>query len=312
MSVLSGFFSWVSGKKRRKEALEAKAEPLPQMTLNKGDVRETRGGVGIASYKGKRPYQEDRFFVMDGLDIGSANAKSFLAGIFNKAAETTEELVPGSTATGVVLTKDLQLNAAFLGDSPVVIFVHDPETREVTAQQISRNHSPALADERERIKAAGGTVNKENRLVSINEAGTRLSSYAVSRAFGDDKATGMSREPEFASFDIKKEIDAGKNVYVVVSSDGLYDGTRLGQYIRTVKRAIAEGREDDLPEFFSGRAYLRGSKDNITALVYKVPKSLDADLFLSVADGHGGSATSQKVVDTFAEQVVTKLRKPSA
>lgn len=306
MSVFNGFFSWI--KKRKRDKLVAQAEPLPNMKLGKSDVRESRDGVGIASYQGKREYQEDRYFVQGNLDIGSANAQSFLSDAFKKAAAATEPLEAGSTGTGVVLTKDLKLHTAFIGDSPVVVFIHDPETGRVRGQKITRDHKPGLPGERERIKSEGGIVNKENRLQSINRAGTRIHSYAVSRAFGDDAATGMSREPEFAVIDLKQEIDAGRNVYVLVSSDGLYDGSRISHHERTLRRAIAEGKEEDLPEFFSGRAYTRGSEDNITALVYKVPKSLDADLFLSVADGHGGDETSQKVVETFEAEVKTKVR----
>lgn len=306
MSIRDGFLSWASGKKRKQVA--GKSEALPHMRLNEGDVRETRDGVEIASYKGKRDYQEDRFFVQGGLDIGSKHTKSFLSDAFKKAAEATEPLISGSTATGVVLTKDLQLNTAFLGDSPVAIFIHDPATGDITARQISRNHSPSLPDEQERIKAEGGIVTKDNRLKSISNDGKWIHTYAVSRAFGDESATGMSREPEFAVFDLKKEVDAGKNVFVVVSSDGLYDKSVIENYVGTFRQAIAEGREDNLAEFLSARAYKRGSQDNITALVYKVPKTLEADLFLGVADGHGGYLTSQTVVDTFAAEVKSKIR----
>ena len=161
-------------------------------------------------------------------------------------------MVEGSTGTGVVISKDLQLSTAFLGDSPVVIFVRDPKTGDITAQQLTRDHHPGLADEKARIEEEGGYVDGENRLLGISRDLETIHSLAVSRAFGDDAMRGLSREPEFATADLKKEIAAGREVYILVSSDGLYDGSRPQDYVPPLQDAIATGKEAGLAEIRRG------------------------------------------------------------
>lgn len=289
-----------------------KKRTTPKALLRrKEDIETAEDGVLIASYQGKRPYQEDRFLVNGNMDISAKDAPAFLAGIFKKAAAATEPLIEGSTGTGVVISKDLQLSTAFLGDSPVVVFVRDPKTGDITASQITRDHHPGLADEKARIKAAGGFVDEEERLIGLNRDHTMIHSFAVSRAFGDDAMTGLSREPEFATVDLKKEIAAGREVYILVSSDGLYDGSRPQDYLPPLQDAIETGKELGLAKIFAEHAHRRGSRDNITALVFKVPEKMEAAIFLAVADGHGGSAASEKVIESFAADVKAKVIPPS-
>lgn len=276
-----------------------------KLPLLPGDVSDTRHDVQVASYQGKRPYQEDRFAVKK---FETPDAKAFLADIFKKAAVATEPLVEGSTATGVILDKNLQLTAAFLGDSPVVLLVCDPKTGDITATQITKDHHPGDPAERARIIREGGLIDEDDRLLGLSRDRKMLHSLAVSRAFGDDAMRALSREPEFVTADLKKEIDAGREVYVLVSSDGLYDRSRPIDYVMPLQDAIDNGKEDSLAEIFAAHAHKRGSRDNITALVYKVTKGTEGGLFLAIADGHGGDRASQKVIETF--DAATDPRKP--
>lgn len=287
--------------------------PLRRLRGGARDIVGVEDGVQVASYKGRRPYQEDRFFVAGGLDIASVEAKKFLSDTFAKAAAVTNDAVPGSTGTAAVLTKDLKLHIAFLGDSPVAIFIRDPKTGEVEARKLTRDHHPGLADEKQRIKDAGGYITAEDRLAGVGRSSRRAFSLAVSRSFGDDGMKGLGREPEFQLEDLRPYIAAGKEVFILVSSDGLYDRSTEQDYIPTVKAAVEAGQEGDLAAFISARAHARGSSDNITALVYRVPGKLDGSLFLSVADGHGGAGTSETVRQSFAADAIARASgKPPA
>ena len=274
---------------------------LPPIPPHAQDKSVARSGVLIASYQGKRPYQEDRYIVKAGVNVTAKEAPALLADAFKSAAAKTDDMNAGSTATGVVLTKDLQLNVAFIGDSPVVLFIRDPKTGDIDVQKLTRDHSPALPDEKTRIEAEGGIVNGEGRAVGITHGGKRITTLAVSRAFGDKGIRGVSRQPEFAAFDLKKEIDAGRQVYAVISSDGLYDGSVPKDFIAPIKQALAEGKEEKLADVLTAHAYLNGSTDNITALVVKIPTAPEKDLFIALADGHGGALASSTAVRSFSD-----------
>lgn len=273
--------------------------PIPR---HDGDIAGRQDGVQFATFQGKRDYQEDRFVVRAGLDVPAQGARGFLAGLFGQAAQATGRHVSGSTGTAVVLTREGRLDAAYLGDSPVVLFVRDPATDEVFVRKLSRDHHAAHEDEKKKVEAAGGRVHKNGRVGG---------SLMLSRAFGDATIKGVLRDPEFASVDVGKYTDAGKEVYLLVSSDGLYEEATPADYIAPFKKAIAEGREGRLAEVFAAHAHKTGSEDNITALVYKVPAKMEADIFLAVADGHGGGRASRKVAKVFAAGAETLRKSPA-
>lgn len=272
---------------------------IPPMPRAPDDFDIVQDGVQVTSHQGRRPYQEDRHLVQSGLNI--PDARKFLAEAFHAAAQDTNKCRSGCTGTGVVIAQDGTLNAAFLGDSPVVIFTHDPKTGDVTARKISRDHHASIASEKEKVEDAGGQVHANGRVDG------RL---MLSRAFGDAGITGVSRAPEFARADLKKDIDAGRDVYVMVGSDGAFEGTRHRAYIAPLKQAIAEGKTASLSSIFAAVAYQNGSTDNITAAIYKIPAQQNGDLFIAIADGHGGKAAAEKVIDRFELQARLHLKPP--
>jgi serine/threonine protein phosphatase PrpC len=283
-----------------KKELLAGQKPVPKGDVDASYDIDLHGWkVQVATYQGDREYQEDKFLVSELPDMESKNAQTFLGDIFAEAAKQTNRNRAGATATGVVITKDLQLNSAFLGDSPVVVFVHDPKTGDVTANKLTRDHHARDPQEKARIEEEGGYVAWNGRVDG---------SLELSRAFGDAGMKGVSRLPEYASADLKKDVDAGRDVYVCVSSDGLYASLEADDYKATLKQAIDEGKEHSLADIFCARAYHSRSHDNITALVLKVPKDMGENLFMAVSDGHGGGATSKKVVASFTDSLLN--RKP--
>lgn len=273
--------------------------PIPR---HDGDIAGRQDGVQFGTFQGKRDYQEDRFVIRSGVEVGAEKAQGFLAGLFGDAAQATSRHVSGSTGTAVLLTQDGRLDAAYLGDSPVVLFVRDPKKGDVFVKKLSRDHHAAFVREKKKVEEAGGRVHRNGRVGG---------SLMLSRAFGDATIKGVLREPEFAAIDIRKYTDEGKEVYVLVSSDGLYDDAKPADYIAPLKKAIAEGKEDRLAEVFAAHAHKSGSEDNITALVYKVPAKMKSGLFLAIADGHGGGQASRKVAKVFADGAETLRQKPA-
>lgn len=270
---------------------------LPPVPRAPDDFNIVRDGVQVSSRQGRRAYQEDRHLVQSGLDI--VDARKFLAEAFHAAAVDTNKYRSGATGTGVVISKDFQLDAGFLGDSPVVIFIHDKTTGDVTARKITRDHHASIASEKEKVEDAGGQVHANGRVDG------RL---MLSRAFGDAGIAGVLRTPEFVHVDLKKDIDAGRDVYLMVASDGLFEGTRHRAYAAPLKQAIADGQTDKLSEIFTAIAYRNGSNDNLTAAIYKLPAQLDSDHFIALADGHGGKAAAEKVVESFKAKARLHLK----
>jgi serine/threonine protein phosphatase PrpC len=186
---------------------------------------------------------------------------------------------------------------AFLGDSPAVVFVRDPSTGDIRARKLTRDHHAADPDEKARIEREGGHVAFNGRVDG---------SLMLSRAFGDGVYIGVSQNPEFAAADLKKEIDAGREVYVCLSSDGLYETLDPADYIAPLKAAIDQKKEDGLADIFAAYAHARGSSDNITALVVKIPRDMKDGLFMAIADGHGGAQTSTDVIDSFRADIAKR------
>lgn len=270
---------------------------IPPVPRASADLNIVQDGVQVSSRQGRRAYQEDRHLVQSGLDI--PDARQFLAEAFHAAVVDTNKYRSGATGTGVVISKDFRLDAAFIGDSPVIIFTHDKTTGDVTARKITRDHHAAIASEKEKVEDAGGHVHANGRVDG------RL---MLSRAFGDAGIAGVLRTPEFVHVDLKKDIDAGRDVYVMVASDGLFEGTRHRAYGATLKQAIAGGQTDKLSEIFTAIAYNNGSDDNLTSAIYKLPAQQDSDLFIAIADGHGGKAAAEKVVETFKAKARQHLK----
>ncbi|MDE1153489.1 MAG: PP2C family protein-serine/threonine phosphatase [Micavibrio sp.] len=276
---------------RRHKQEPVTARPIPAKA---GDMTRTDvvGGndVQIAHHQGWRPYQEDRFMVAANVDTEGGNGRQFLSRLFSAAAKATNSAKAGSTATALLLDKDMTLNVAYLGDSPLVMIIHDTKTGEVTATKLTRDHHAALPAEKKRVEKAGGFVAGNGR------AGGRL---MLSRAFGDAEIAGVSRQPEFARAKLKKHMDAGRNIYLCLSSDGLLETLNARDLIEPFKAALAAGNEAGLAAAFATYAYSANSLDNITALVVKLPPAPAENLLLALADGHGGHATADKVVAAF-------------
>eukprot|EP00924_Labyrinthula_sp_SR-Ha-C_P010969 maker-scaffold_33-snap-gene-1.48-mRNA-1 protein AED:0.27 eAED:0.29 QI:0/0/0/1/1/1/2/0/552 len=138
-----------------------------------------------------------------------------------KLAEAYEDLDDGSTATVLLLQMmpfkknkpdRLKYYLACAGDSRAVL------VKKKAVEQLSRDHSAELEDERQRILKCGGEVSQD-------EYGARVVSefvgeLSVTRAVGDleFKNLGVIAEPEIN----EGWVDESKDLFFVLASDGLW------------------------------------------------------------------------------------------
>ncbi|XP_056127167.1 protein phosphatase, Mg2+/Mn2+ dependent, 1Da [Rhinichthys klamathensis goyatoka] len=147
----------------------------------------------------------------------------------------------GTTASIVVIRRD-RMYVAHVGDSAVVLGVHDdPFDELIGAVEITQDHKPDLPKERQRIEGLGGSVIKKsgvNRVVwkrprLTHNGPVRRSTVidqipflAVARALGDlwsyDFYSGefvVSPEPDTAVI----KLDLKQHRYIILGSDGLWN-----------------------------------------------------------------------------------------
>ena len=145
-----------------------------------------------------------------------------------------------------------ELTVANVGDSRGVMCDHQGRT-----VPLSFDHKPQLAQERKRIKKAGGfiTFNGVWRVAGI---------LATSRAIGDyplkDRKFVVA-DPDIQTFDLTEV----KPQFLILATDGLWDAFSNEEAVMYVKERLDE------PHFGAKsivlQAYYRGSLDNITVMV---------------------------------------------
>jgi serine/threonine protein phosphatase PrpC len=156
----------------------------------------------------------------------------------------------GCTATVVIITP-LYIICANAGDSRAVM-----SSSQNTTIALSHDHKPQNPDEMARIEKHGGTV--YNDRVNGN--------LAVSRGFGDFELKPMvSSEPEF-EIHLRKEFE---DEFVIIACDGLWDVFSNEDATMEVRKIIQEGETNVslISEEMVEQAFLRGSTDNISAIV---------------------------------------------
>jgi len=149
---------------------------------------------------------------------------SFVA--VDRSLEQSEEIdamLSGTTVTTVHI-KGNTVTCANAGDSRCVVG-HTDENHKLVAKDLSRDHKPDDADEKERILKAGGRVAP---LESWPEGPHRvwlkeddLPGLAMSRSIGDGVAhsVGVSAVPEI----MKHTFNSKSDEYFIVASDGVWE-----------------------------------------------------------------------------------------
>jgi serine/threonine protein phosphatase PrpC len=245
-------------------------------------MRET---VTVASERGPREYQEDRYVVSEtarGLLLavldghGGAEVADHVATVLPAVVERAWTSATGpddvlrraivmcaadtararaGTTLSVVLLPSTQTRAwvAVLGDSPVVAL--DASGK----RHVSPEHN-VRSNRRERRQAlARGAIYAAGYLMDpITRRGLQMS-----RALGDcDLARFLSREPEIYG------VALGPRSVIILATDGVFD-PRHGPTHALVAQAVALVRSGGTAEDLVGRALERGSPDNATAIVWR-------------------------------------------
>jgi len=182
------------------------------------------------------------------------------------------ESIAGSTACMLLVTTDVidgtprrVLTLANVGDSRAVL------CREGAAVDLSSDHKCTRPDERERILAAGGTVVKD-RLHGI---------LAVSRAFGDAEhkrplaaeiwGKPFAADPCTSEPEVTVEVVAagpGRDEFVVIACDGVWDVMSSGQAVAFVRRKLLEHRDVGRAAVeLAEKALALGTIDNVSVVV---------------------------------------------
>eukprot|EP00198_Chlamydomonas_reinhardtii_P014351 XP_001703688.1 predicted protein [Chlamydomonas reinhardtii] len=193
----------------------------------------------------------------------------------------------GTTALVTVQLGGL-LAVANAGDSRAVL------CREGQAVRLSRDHTPALRSERERIEAAGGQVvtarGAARVLAPAVQGASTVKALSVSRSLGDPdfKATGLLiSEPDVAVVPLV----AGQDSFLISASDGLWGLVGDQEAVDAVAVVLAEVRaagQKGGAAKAAARALLKlaqdcGSVDDITVVV---------TVFAWGAASSGGSASA--------------------
>jgi len=149
------------------------------------------------------------------------------------AASNSETEIPGTTATTLMLVDDKCIDSN-VGDSPAILGWHNAQS--LSARFLYTEHTPRLANERNRIKRSDGfvmSVDQRDGLVPNHEnwqadeaprvwakENTKLPGYAFTRSIGNRIAhtLGVTARPEFSEHKITKN-----DRVLIVASDGITD-----------------------------------------------------------------------------------------
>ena len=244
--------------------------------------------ISSATHKGARDYQEDRFVVdvnSDGVlaavydGHGSDKCSTFLKtatlDAFNAVADNpalpfiemklkgmfewlnirTRGLVAGSTATIAYIPPLLdKVYVGVLGDSPAIVKLADGQFWIAPDHNVRSNpREVQLAKER------GGMV------FNGYLYGTRFSSpgLQMSRAFGDCESDVLLREPEVF------ELPIGKDSFVLVGTDGLFDPSHRSSESAKEIAALADIATNEAKNLTS-YAIQKPTGDNVTCILVRI------------------------------------------
>ena len=150
--------------------------------------------------------------------------------------ERIDSAFSGSTCVSLLFTPS-RLICINVGDSRCVLGKFDGE--KWVAKNLSRDHKPDIADEKERILKNGGRVeaykDNEGKYVGPDRVWIQkgdLPGLAMSRSFGDEVAhlVGVITDPEILEYYLCKE-----DKFIILGSDGLWEFVNSQECVEIVK-----------------------------------------------------------------------------
>lgn len=267
--------------------------------------------IGVATQKGLRYWQEDRFDYTHDLmaSFSKLPRSAQRAAIFQAFEELQEQhcqhAFVGSTAcmaaawiSNTNTVKTLHLVTANLGDSHAHLVIVNSETGAVQRHALlTKIQKPTDPLEAQRITEAGGYVRKD-----------RLNGdLAMSRAFGDIRhdGKGLSHRPEIEFRDMTLALN--ESAYIIVVSDGLdlLEASEYGEIVGSlnVTRGEPLAQPALIAEELVSRSLAKKSDDNCTAIAFIAQED---PISISVFDGHGGSDVAEKLSKHFYPTLANK------
>lgn len=254
------------------------------------DVRKTRSFVSFLrrTESGRTPQEQH--------GIAVANQMSALRSAFrtvDREILTDDRFhYMGSTAVAVMVQEketnaaEKSLIVANIGDSRAVL------SSNKVAVELTRDHKPYDATERARIAALGETVEWDGYVYRVRD-------LSLSRAIGDRFAKpAVSSEVDISRY----EVNANKDEFVVLASDGLWDVMGSQETVDFVNEKMAD-LDDGLPpqlagnvlgdrdvklvngwkrknmsRFLANEAMRRGTRDNVCVVIVWLQDDKDEDV----------------------------------
>jgi len=198
----------------------------------------------------------------------------------NIREEKQQSMRGGCTAVGILIT-ETHLVFINLGDSRAFYVKTDPASDETTQNQelkinfSTKDHKPENPEEKARILAAGGTVEK-----ILGNGPYRVDGeLSVSRAFGDfnyKKATRIDQKlaqkdaKVTALPDIQFMERSDRDSFALIACDGVYDVASNSELLKYLEfKFETESSVQKISDELIETCLSAGSKDNMSAIVIK-------------------------------------------
>ena len=184
------------------------------------------------------------------IDLLKDDISSIITDVFIKentkliSNEMINSMLSGSTCVSTIYTP-IKLITANVGDSRIILGKYYQTINEWKSVDITRDHKPALPDEKKRILSKGGRIepmkDEDNAFIGPPRVWLKTQDYpglAMSRSFGDRVAhsVGVSEEPEIKEYKFCKE-----DKFFVVASDGLFEFISSQEIVNIIKDYYISG-----------------------------------------------------------------------
>ena len=167
----------------------------------------------------------------------------------------------GTCAIAVMVIKD-QCYIANLGDSRAVLYRETPKEKQ--AIELSFDHKPKRSGEEERIKKAGGKIER------LQHDGQYVGPY---RVWQDDEGPGIAMTRTLGDLQAKKiglisvpEIEnlalSYRDEFIVIGSDGIWDVMSSAAVVGFVKHGLLNNKKETIAEELVNEARSRWNEQN--------------------------------------------------
>lgn len=183
------------------------------------------------------------------------------SGIDSRDLESSNYMKVGSTACVVLVNSNGTLDVANIGDSRAIMIDSDGEA----VIDLTNDHKPGTPSERERIQREGGFV------LDVGGIDRVMGNLSVSRSIGDwYLRPWVSADPDINA---KTYHANGKNNFVVIASDGVWDVMTSREVANILKTASSGAPLKPEMTKICRICRDRGSGDNITIVVVDLASS---------------------------------------